>query len=355
MASSRMIATKRQSVFMAHICSVCGFPTISVVQIEAEAEKSYTFSQSKAEKIANETAENAINEEIGRIVSCYYLKKPLVGKHKGSGMIAPGHFCTSSFSGYASCCPSCLSVEPWQSPSSKKSMDDLAKKHFPVVFRDANEAEKWAFDQVRELIAQIEAKREDPLEVEQAISKVREVKGQLLVWLYEMNNCPEQKEYDKLSEELAVAKKQKASLGLFDFKLKKSVKEKIKLLEPIVKRRKEELDKKVEPIARKIVDTGNELRTTQAIAFGVTNDILSKENGNAFSYFFSPNEIPVNIMEEIERYVEQETNANQTAGVCETPAVTTPASNDAAVFCRKCGFKLLPDSTFCTKCGSAID
>lgn len=355
MASSRIIATKRLSVFMAHICSVCGFPTISVVQIEAVAEKSYTFSQSKAEQIANETADKAINEEIERIVSCHYLKKPLVGKHKGSGMIAPGHFCTSSFSGYASCCPSCLSVEPWQSPSSKKKMDDLVKKNYPVVFRNANEAEKWAFDKVREMVAQIEAKREDPLEVEQAISKVKEVKAQILVWAYEMDSLPELKEYNKLREELAVARKQKASLGLLDFRLKRGVKRKIKLLEPIVKRCKEDRDKKVEPIARKIVDTGNELLTTQAIAFGVTNDILSKENGNAFSYFFSPNEIPANIMEEIESYVEQATNANQTAGVCETPAIATPVNNNAAVFCRKCGFKLLPDSTFCTKCGSAID
>ena len=355
MGSSRMISTRRQGVFMAHICSVCGFPTISVVQIDAEAEKTYTFSQSRAEEIASETAENAINEEIRRIESCYNTKQPLVGKRKGSGMIAPGHFCTSSFSGFATGCPSCLSVEPWQRTNSKKKMNELVKENFPVVFRDANKAEKWAFDKVREMVAQIAAKREDPIAVEQAINEVKKVKAQILVWAYEMNNLPEQEEYNKVSDELAVAKKQKASLGLFDFKLKKSVSEKIKMLEPIVKRRKEELDKKVEPIARRIVDTGNDLRTTQAIAFGVTDDILSKENGNAFSYFFAPNEIPDDIMEEIECYVEQAKNGKQpTFTAKDTTTATQTCSNDA-VFCRKCGFKLLPDSTFCTKCGSVID
>ncbi len=355
MASSRMIATRRQGVFMAHICSVCGFPTISVVQIEAEAEKTYTFSQSKAEAIASETADNAINEEIWRIESCYKSKQPLVGKQKGSGMIAPGHFCTSSFSGFASCCPSCLSIEPWQSATSKKKMDELTKENFPVVFKDANKAEQWTFDKVREMVAQIAAKREDALAVEQAINEFKEVKAQILIWAHEMHTLPEQAEYDRLNDELAVAKKQKASLGLFDFKLKKTVGEKIKMLEPIVKRRKEDLDKKVEPIARRIVDTGNQLRTTQAIAFGFTDDILSKENGNAFSYFFSPNEAPDDIMEEIENYVEQAKSGKQPTFAPKATPVAAPVCSDEAVFCRKCGFKLLPDSTFCTKCGSVID
>lgn len=355
MASSRMIATRKQGVFMAHICSVCGFPTISVVQIEAEAEKTYTFSQSKAEAIASETADNAINEEIWRIESCYNSKQPLVGKQKGSGMIAPGHFCSSSFSGFATGCPSCLSIEPWQSATSKKKMDELVKENFPVVFKDANKAEQWAFDKVREMVAQIASKREDALVVEQAIKEFKEVKAQILIWAYEMNNLPEQVEYDRLNEELSVAKKQKASLGLFDFKLKKTVSEKIKMLEPIVKKRKEELDKKVEPIARRIVDTGNQLRTTQAIAFGYTDDILSKENGNAFSYFFDPNEAPDDIMAEIEDYVEQAKSGKQPSFAPKATPAAAPTCSDEAVYCRKCGFKLLPDSTFCTKCGSVID
>lgn len=133
MASSRMIATRKRGVFMVHICSECGFPMITVVQIESESEKTYTFSQSIASQIASDTAENAITDEIKRIESCYNTKTQLVGKQKGSGMISPGYFCTSSFSGYVSQCPKCLNVEPWKSSSSKKKMDDLERDNFPVV------------------------------------------------------------------------------------------------------------------------------------------------------------------------------------------------------------------------------
>ena len=172
MSSSRMIATRKRGVFMAHVCSECGFPMITVVQIEAEAQKTYTFSQSKAEQIASETAENAIHEEISRIESCYSTKQVLVGTHKGSGMISPGHFCTSSFSGYVSQFPKCLNIEPWKSTTSKKKMDELSKENFPTVFMDPDKAEKWAFDIVKNMAADIVKKREDDSAVKGAIEKV---------------------------------------------------------------------------------------------------------------------------------------------------------------------------------------
>ena len=355
MSSSRMISTRRQGVFMAHICSECGFPMITVVQIEAEAQKTYTFSQSKAERIASETAENAINEEMRRIESCYHTQQPLVGQQKGSGMIAPGHFCTSSFSGFESYCPKCLSIEPWKSIASKKKMDELERDNFPIVFKNADEAKKWAFDKVRSMISVIETKRQDALEVERAINDVKQTKTNILVWTHQMNTLPEQADYDRLNEELSVAKKQKASLGLLDFKAKKSVSERIKVLEPQVKALKDALDKKIEPIARKIVTDGNNLLTTQAIAFGYTDDILSKQNGQAFSYFFSPVDIPEDIMAEIESYVENALNGKENISINKTFPADESVSCEETVNCRKCGFKLLSGSTFCTKCGSKVD
>lgn len=115
MSSSRMIATRKRPVFMAHICSECGFPVISIVQIEAEAQKSYSFFQEKAAQIASETADNAINEEISRIEACKNSRSVLTGKRSGSSMIAPGHFCSASFSGFQTSCPFCSNIEPWQS------------------------------------------------------------------------------------------------------------------------------------------------------------------------------------------------------------------------------------------------
>ena len=81
----------------------------------------------------------------------------------------------------------------------------------------------------------------------------------------------------------------------------------------------------------------------------------TKENGNAFSYFFDPNEAPDDIMGEIEHYVEQAKSGKQPSFTPKATPTATPTCSDEAVYCRKCGFKLLPDSTFCTKCGSVID
>ena len=147
MGSPRMIATRKQAVFMSHVCSKCAFPLISVVRIESESQKSYTFSQDKASKIASNTAENAIEDEIHRIESCRKDRTVLVGKLKKGSMISPGYFCDSSFTGHQTRCPYCGNLEPWKGSSPDgKTFDELADANFPVVFKDANDAENWAKD-----------------------------------------------------------------------------------------------------------------------------------------------------------------------------------------------------------------
>lgn len=355
MASSRIISTRSQRVFMAHICSECGFPMITAVQIEAEAQKVYTFSQSKAEDIANETARNAIKKEIQKIESCYSTKQPLNFTQKGSGMIGYGHFCTSSLSGFFSYCPKCLNIEPWKSTSSKKRMDELEKENFPVVFKYLNEAEMWASNKVRGMIDSIITKRENCLEVERAISEVKKMNAKILILEHQMNSFPEQEDFDVLNKELLVAKEQKECLGLFDFKEKKNLSERIKTLEQQVIVLKETLDKKIRPIAREIVTLGNELLIIQAIAFGCSDKVVSEQKGNSYSYFLSPNEVPGDIMEEIENQVARTLNNKQTVHVGSEILVEESECREDAVYCRKCGFKLLPDSSFCTKCGSKVD
>ena len=350
-----MISTRRQGVFMAHICSECGFPMITVVQIEAEAQKTYTFSQSKAEQIASETAENAINKEILRIEACYYTKQPLVGQQKERGMIAPGHFCTSSFSGFESYCPKCSSIEPWKSIASKKKMDELEKDNFPIVFKNAKDAEKWAFDKVRSMLPKIEAKREDEFEIERAINEVKQAKTNILVWVHQMNSLPERTDYNRLNDELSIAKKQKESLGLLDFKAKKSIDERIKTLEPQVKMLKDTLDKKIGSAAKQIVSEENKLLTTQAIAFGYTDNILSTQSGQAFSFFFSPVDIPADIMAEIRADVENALSDKQNISNSESFHAKKTIYNEENIYCRKCGFKLLPGSNFCSKCGLKVE
>lgn len=340
---------------MAHVCSECGFPMITVVQIEAEAEKTYTFSQSKAEQIASETADNAIQEEIRRIESCYSTKLPIVGKRKGSRMISPGHFCTSSFSGYVSQCPRCLNIEPWKSTTSKKKMDELHKEHFPMVFTDLGKAENWACDIIRKMAKEIEEKRRDNYAVKEAIGKVIDSKIKINQWVTELHSVPETVERDRLKTELTNAEKLKSQLGIFDFKNKKVVGVKVNILKLQIKELNDVIEKKETLIAERIIKLENELLFTQSVAFGCSDDILSKQDGNTFSYFLSPNDIPDNVMEKIEN-ADASNSEIILAPQVEKESDVSPFSDiEKPVFCRKCGYKLLADSTFCTKCGEKVE
>lgn len=351
MGNSWMIATRKRDVFMAHICSECGFPMITVVQIEAEAQKTYVFSQSKAGQIASETAENAIREEMMRIESCYSTNQVLVGTHKGNGMIAPGHFCTSSFRGYASRCPRCLNIEPWKSNAAKKRMNELNKENFPTVFADADKAESWAFSIVRKLVAEILKKREDNSAVGEAIERVIESKIRLEMLREDLDSIPETFDRDRLKTELANAEKLKLQLGILDFKNKRIVNERINIIKLQIKDLSEIIEKKETPIADRIIELENELLFTQSIAFGCSDGVLSKKRGNAFSYFFSPNDIPDHITSKIEHH-----NGDTVKTVLEPQEEALPVNEDIEkpVFCRKCGYKLLADSAFCTKCGAKV-
>lgn len=348
MSSPRMIVTHRRNVFMAHICSECGFPMITVVHIEAEAQKTYTFSQSKAEQIASETAENAIRDEIRNIEACYSTKQLLVGTHKGSGMIVPGHFCTSFFSGFASPCPQCCNIEPWKNPSSAKKMDELDRDNFPIVFTDADKAEMWAFDKVRKMVADIDEKRRDDITVKKAIEKVVDSKIKMKAWLKEFNSIPEAVECNRLKSELSDSEKMKSQLGIFDMKGKRAINEKIKILQLQVKDLNDIIAKKQTPIARRIVNLRTQLLTIQSIAFGCSDNVLNRKNGNAISYFLSPNDIP----EEIRRRIESSDTYESTGTV---GLSKEEASDEKPCFCRKCGFKLLPGSIFCTRCGTKVE
>lgn len=286
-----MIATHKRGVLMAHVCSECGFPMITIVQIEAVAQKTYAFSQSKAEKIANETAEKAICDEIRNIEACYDTKRPLVGTHEGSSMISPGYFCSSSFSGFASQCPRCLNIEPWKSSSSTKQMDELERDNFPVVFTESDKAEKWACGIVGKMIVAIEEKRRDETAVKDAVKKVIESKIKINALIRELKSIGETSERDRLRTELSKMEEIKSQLGIFDIKGRKTVNEKIKNLQTQVKNLNEIIERKETPITKSIVTLENKLLTIQSIAFGCSNIVSTKKYGDAFSYFLSPNSI----------------------------------------------------------------
>jgi len=358
MGSSRIIATRRRNVLMAHICSECKFPVITVVQIESEAQKTYSFSQTKAEQIAGKTADDAIEHEIRRIENCRHTKTVLISKEKKGSMIAPGHFCDSSISGFEGPCPYCANIEPWQDSSkmlaekTMRKISELNDDSFPIVFKESNDAEQWAQDCVSKLMKKIEEKRNDILLVEQSLTKSVESTKRIQLWQQQLIEIPELKDSEKIKNELQQYRIRKKQLGLLDFKGKKEVNSSIKILELKLEDVNKIISRKMKPINDNIKREQEELLHNQAIAFGLTGNIVVKKQGMSFSYFYEPNRIPEEL---ILTPSKDDLTEEENSVVINEPNEQSEKRHDKINFCRKCGFKLIPDSAFCTKCGSKVD
>lgn len=349
MGSPSMIATRKQTVFMAHICSKCGFPLISIVQIEAEASKSYTFMQEKAGQIASDTATKAIEDEIHRIESCRMDRVVLLGKLKKGSMISPGYFCSASFTGHQTRCPYCGNLEPWKESSSKgNTMEQLEDANFPVVFKNAKEAEKWANDRVEDIIQSINNQRQNTDIVRNAVSVVLPIRRNLERDLELSASIPEKNQLEQLKNQLKTLEKKKSQLGILDLKGKKEVGSAIKVTELKIADLSKVIATKDAPLLDQIQVNRQNLLHAQAVAFGCTDSIMVMRNGNAFSYQYVANDIPEEFLakENEEHIAEPE--------ICEKTPEKSAELTSAPLFCRKCGYKLLPDSVFCIKCGARV-
>lgn len=326
MSDARMIATMKRSVFMSHICSECGFPLVSVVRIEAETQKTYTFSQKKAGQIASDTAEKAFEGEIRRIESCRRNREVLVGNLEKRSMISLGYFCDASFSGHQTRCPFCGNLEPWKGPSPNgKTIDQLADDNFPVVFRKSYGAENWATDRVNDLIQTINNQRQNADTVRNSISSVLSIRRNLEKYLELSASIPEKAQLAQLKNQLKTLKMRKDRLGMLDLKGKKEVGSAIKTTEFKIADISRVIATKDAPYLDQIQANQKNLLRAQAVAFGCKDTIAYIQNGNAFSYQYVANDIPEEFLlgtneDAAERIAEpevceetQETNAAQTS------------------------------------------
>ena len=355
MGKSKMVATYKRHVYMAHVCSGCGFPVITAVLIVAEAQKYYSFLQSKAALIANEAAEDAIYKIVKNIETCYNTQRTLTGRYQENALVSPECYCTSTFHGYASSCPRCLNAEPWQEMASAKRMADLDRENFPIVFADSREAEKWALEKVRKTIADINESRKDHMAVKNAIQTVIAAKIEIKTWMNKLNSISETMERDRLQSVLKDTEKLKSQVGIFDRKGKRIVNERIKALESQIRDLNETIEKKTRLITSNLGALNNQLLRSQLIAFGCEDNIVSKKRANAVSYFVCANDIPSEIIDVIASFdfkgPETAHDMVQEITQMEKPSIAV----EKPTFCRKCGFKLLPDSVFCTQCGTKVE
>lgn len=357
MGRDRIMATRKRCVPIAYICSACKMPIYTALEVEVHAEKVYTiFSQSKAEKRLEEIAEIAIEREIRRVENCYVKQTTLVRERDWKEWSGDEGY-ISSLNGIDYFCPSCKNVELWQMPSkmmenNSKKISELQKVNFPTVFKDVEAGVKWVYDVACKLMEEIEEKRKDSLEIKQATFKATESVKKIQQLQYEITEMPEVKIKEKIEGELHKYKEQKKKIGILDFKRKKEVDLNIRMLEMKLNDIDEVVSEKIRPINDKIKSEKCELIYNQAVAFGTTGKVVVKKLGSTLGVGYKPNSFPNDLIIGLDEEVQK--NDENSGLINEMETISETIKNEM-LFCRKCGFKLIPNSKFCTRCGTMID
>lgn len=339
MSSSRVIAKRRQFVLIGHICSHCKVPVVATVLISAEAQKTYSFSQSKAAEIAGDTANEAIQSEIRRIKSCRTSRCVLYAKADYRSMISPGHFRDSSISGFDRPCPNCRKLELWKNPSaSRRELEELGDENFPSVFQDNEAAEEWAQKANETVIAQIEQARLSAEAVSAAKKEAVVLYLQVERLKKQRDSIPELIQRAQLMQENALLTKQKEKIGLLDLKGRREVNSKLKILSLRLRDIDRVIHDKQDKINLQIIEKKVQLQKAQQMAYGCAGGSLVV-GGAGMAYFpIKANEIPA---EDLAQYEPMEPAPQENA-------------ESRPLFCRKCGVSLMPDSIFCRRCGAKV-
>ncbi len=165
------------------------------------------------------------------------------------------------------------------------------------------------------------------------------------------DSIPEKAQLTQLKAQLQDLEKRKDQLGILDLKGKKEVGSAIKVTELKIADMSKIIALKDAPFLEQIQADRQRLLYTQAVAFGCKDVVMSMRNGNAFSYQYAANDIPQELM------IGMSINMAECIPEDEKQEKTPKKHIEqrlAPLFCRKCGYKLLPDSTFCTKCGTRV-
>ena len=339
MAQSYISLKKTATVIIGYICSGCGFPIISLATILTNATQYYTFSQYKAQETAEEKCDDAIQFETSRIRNCFENEDVLSldmntvpGYHYGSS-------CESSIKDISTPCPNCFNLEKWQVPSG----NSLDCENYPTIFENIESAENWAKRVVADLMRQIDEKRSNKNTVDRAQKNAIKLSVDNNELEQSLLAIPELSKKSNLEQEKSIIMSQQKNLAIFDFKGNKILKTKLKCLNEELQALKAIISQKETEYYNLIHANMLELQKIQPIAFGYSNDVVINQDLQSFVYLISPNEIPC-----------EEENLSTDDSLNEE-TLTTAMDMQKILFCRKCGFKLLPDSDFCSKCGNKIE
>ena len=330
-------------------------PIHKVVTIDVKTQIVYGFSAKNAYKEAEETTKEGVDREIKRIEYCINNNQVLTSANKDNGMLAPGAFCDSYIYGFETECPFCSNLEPWQATNNSSTKNDLyniINTYHPAVFQDDNSANRWKDYCTFAIIANIHKNREDAKIIDQAKKYVYDSIKEIQILNDQLKTIPEKEEIETLSKKLREQEYINSNIGIFDIKRKNKIKSEIKVTKEKLSDLNIALKAKSSEISNHITDIKVSLLKKQAIAYGAKDSFDVKRKYNSYAYLLKPNDIPDEITNSIKNETNEKASNTQNNN---TDTTHTQMKSSDIIYCRKCGFKLLPESTFCTKCGAKID
>jgi len=357
MSNPVMVSTIMRGLCLAHICSSCHFPAITIVTLKAEARKRYVFSASEAKSVTNSAANAAVNIVIRRINNLSNTKNVLEWfSEESAGAADSCHvhiFSEGSFNAYA-ICPHCGRIEPWLNPTldkdiANKETKKLSSECFPTVFTDGEAATKWAEQIVRTKIAEIELQREDPKMVEQAATLFYKAKENIDLLNKRIRSIPGYLELETKRKQIQDLQTQKEKAGTFRFKEKKEIKQALEKLTHEEYALSYEVNKSKYPLDEELQKENVSLDQNQLIAFGCNPEIMIKKLFSSFTYYYVPNDPPFQPQPFAKKDDDPSANDLSTTDSERSVNIRKP------VFCHKCGQRLLANSSFCSFCGAKLE
>lgn len=354
MGLSYLSITRSRDVYLVHVCSQCHMAILSTVQITAYARIGYTYHADQAESMVEKVARSALAQEVRHLDACCRDKTPFDWKGTDEPHISRNLSCRTTLRHLGSPCPSCGRVEPWESFSARislsgKRLTELDASNFPKLYETMEDADRAAKELVTQMIAQVNQARKNSEVVQQAkqdaavsVQKVKAVQE-------EFRNIPEEKEKEQLSSELAERKARKAKIGILDIKRNSENKKAIASLEATLAQLDQTIQQKRMNLKWRLNQALAEFLQNQALAYGCISDFLIQYAYGAQYYFYLAADTPSKPASSASVY-----QADHPAPAKQDSQPLQGSGTEKHTYCPYCGFKLLPDSRYCTKCGKKV-
>lgn len=354
MGLSYLSIIRSRDVYLVHVCSQCHMAILSTVQITAFARIGYTYDADQAEGMVEKVARSALAQEVRHLDACCRDKTSFDWKGTDEPHISRNLSCRTTLRHLGSPCPGCGRVEPWESFSARislsgKRLTELDASNFPKLYETMEDADRAAKELVTQMIAQVNQARKNSEVVQQARQAAAVSAQKVKAVQEEFRDIPEEKEKEQLSSQLAERKARKAKIGILDIKRNSENKKAIASLEATLAQLDQTIQQKRMNLKWRLNQALAEFLQNQALAYGCTSNFLIQYASGAQYYF----------------YLAADTPSEPASSVCihqdnhpaparqDSPPLQGPGA-EKHTYCSYCGFKLLPESRYCTKCGKKV-